>query len=749
MNLLDAEDMIKSLPDQALMQQAQMPTGEIPQFLVISEIKNRADMRKRYEAQLKEQPQGTVAEQVMREGIAGMMPQQGVTPQMGQQPPQGGPQMPPQGMPPQGGPQGMPPQGGPQGMPPQGMPPQGMPPQMPPQGGPQGMPPQMPPQGMPPQGMPPGMPPMGMAAGGIVRMDGGGFLDQYVTGAESGPMPGGSTIRDQIDRVLESGMSYPEILSFISEKFYSRPEALEYVQSKLGRLEPTMSDSMIPEAREMLDREPYESREARMPMLAGGSDIYKAPMVLRAADALGRFDSFKQGTDPERMAEPAASALARQVEEQYATPDLSQRLTADMLTGAEPVPSRVPESLPQAPQTPRSGGIRNLFGTGFGGADYSSPKPGVESADPISEMLALAQSVQTDASDPRRESKSLAGAGILSGSTPSEIAAQLYDYSRPTSGARGRPVEGSPSREELIYGTLGEDYSGFMPPVLAGPAARQKFIDEVVASGRLDDRFGTGFGGAKAGGKDVQGGSEAQAQSLSEIVVDRDRKDLSGILSKITSDGAGDTDDTLSLIDEMMADLRGRETQASPTLDLSDILARSDRMTKANILMQLGSGIAGGDVAKGIEKAGMAGVQGAQEAAKIEMAQRISQTKAGQEDIRRGEQRDLDIAKLGIQREQVATMDQRLKNELSKAERVSKGQLFNLVSDLVQEATGDMVTDDKLGTVDKLSAYFMQKYAPLLGIDLSKEDLALLGRTYGGAGGGAGVDPAQFDRTGS
>jgi len=44
------------------------------------------------------------------------------------------------------------------------------------------------------------------------------------------------------------------------------------------------------------------------------------------------------------------------------------------------------------------------------------------------------------------------------------------------------------------------------------------------------------------------------------------------------------------------------------------------------------------------------------------------------------------------------------------------------------------VTDDKLGTVDKLSAYFMQKYAPLLGIDLSEEDLALLGRTYGGAG---------------
>ena len=120
MNILDAEDMIKGLPDQTLMQQAQMPTGELPQFLVISEIQRRSDMRKRHEAQMQEQSQGTVKDQIMREGIAAMMPQQ----------------------------------------------PMGMPPQMMPQG--------MPPQGMPPQGMPTGMPPMGMAAGGIVRMQEGG-----------------------------------------------------------------------------------------------------------------------------------------------------------------------------------------------------------------------------------------------------------------------------------------------------------------------------------------------------------------------------------------------------------------------------------------------------------------------------------------------------------------------------------------------------------------------------------------------
>ena len=91
MNILDAEDLIKGLPDDALTQEAQAPSGQVPQFLVVSEIQRRTDMRKRYEND-QQQNQGTVAEQIVQEGIAGMMPQQ------------------PMGMPPQGMPQGMPPQ---------------------------------------------------------------------------------------------------------------------------------------------------------------------------------------------------------------------------------------------------------------------------------------------------------------------------------------------------------------------------------------------------------------------------------------------------------------------------------------------------------------------------------------------------------------------------------------------------------------------------------------------------------------
>jgi hypothetical protein len=90
MNILQMEDTIKGLPDETLMQEAQQPTGQVPQYLVISEVQRRSDMRKRYQQEGQEQPQGTVADQVIQEGIAGIAPP---PPEMGQAmnggPPQG------------------------------------------------------------------------------------------------------------------------------------------------------------------------------------------------------------------------------------------------------------------------------------------------------------------------------------------------------------------------------------------------------------------------------------------------------------------------------------------------------------------------------------------------------------------------------------------------------------------------------------------------------------------------------------
>lgn len=129
-NLIQLEDDVKGLPDQALQQLAKAPNPQVPQFLVISEIQRRSDMRKRFEARQQQQPQGTVAQQIVNpqpQGIASMMPQQGM---------------------PQGDPMPMP-QSGPMPQPPMGQPM-----------------PQAPTQ----QPMQQPMPPQGMAAGGVIRM---------------------------------------------------------------------------------------------------------------------------------------------------------------------------------------------------------------------------------------------------------------------------------------------------------------------------------------------------------------------------------------------------------------------------------------------------------------------------------------------------------------------------------------------------------------------------------------------------
>jgi hypothetical protein len=87
MNIIEQEDLIKGLPDQALFQQAQNPNSQVPQFLVVSEIQRRTDMRKRFEA-AEAQPQATVTDQILMEGLGATQPAP---------PPQGS--MPPAGMP--------------------------------------------------------------------------------------------------------------------------------------------------------------------------------------------------------------------------------------------------------------------------------------------------------------------------------------------------------------------------------------------------------------------------------------------------------------------------------------------------------------------------------------------------------------------------------------------------------------------------------------------------------------------------
>ena len=71
MDILQQEDIVKGLPDAVLQMELQMPSGRIPEFLVLSEVQRRADMRQRFAAQ-EPMPASTVKQQVMAQGLASM-----------------------------------------------------------------------------------------------------------------------------------------------------------------------------------------------------------------------------------------------------------------------------------------------------------------------------------------------------------------------------------------------------------------------------------------------------------------------------------------------------------------------------------------------------------------------------------------------------------------------------------------------------------------------------------------------------
>jgi hypothetical protein len=75
MNVLDVQDKLKSMSEQQLVQEMQMPSGSAPQFLVLSEISRRKRMRDTMMAEQQKGPQQTVAEEAI---AAAGVPQAGL-----------------------------------------------------------------------------------------------------------------------------------------------------------------------------------------------------------------------------------------------------------------------------------------------------------------------------------------------------------------------------------------------------------------------------------------------------------------------------------------------------------------------------------------------------------------------------------------------------------------------------------------------------------------------------------------------
>jgi len=425
MNILEIEDIIKGLPDQALVQEAQAPSGQMPQFLVVSEIQRRADMRKRFQNQQQEMPQGTIADQILQGGIAAMGNRQPIQ------------SMPPQGMPPQGMPP-MPPQGIPQGMPQQGMPMQQQPPMPPP---------------MSPPMSPPMMPPaQGMAAGGVVRMQKGELV----------PYTGG-TERPE----LRTGASYIYRDSIFNPEAYEPIDPVQRLQERKAALAPRDK-----QAKEIIAQDEQQRQERldaftrnllvdnrldsqiknRPDAVLGGLSVEFNPQ--NATDSQGSAMGL-QTTSPSKGGYASQTDGERLVENSIDQDPKDLAPIIGLALNAKTPEDKVAEDTMKRPQGPDYSAAKSILDE-LQAVDYSAFKP--DYAGLITEQERRAQKIRDDASkDASAQALIQLGAGLAAGDISKGLSAagqSVADIKRQAR-AEAREEEGLARKLQLAQDEAG------------------------------------------------------------------------------------------------------------------------------------------------------------------------------------------------------------------------------------------------------------------------------------------------------
>ena len=67
MNIIQIQDRLKGVDDNALIQYVENPNSEVPTYLALGELQRRKSMRDRYESQ--KEPTKTVSEQLVEESL--------------------------------------------------------------------------------------------------------------------------------------------------------------------------------------------------------------------------------------------------------------------------------------------------------------------------------------------------------------------------------------------------------------------------------------------------------------------------------------------------------------------------------------------------------------------------------------------------------------------------------------------------------------------------------------------------------
>ena len=668
MNILEQEDIIKGLPDQALMKEASAPSGQVPQFLVISEIKRRSDMRKRYEQE--QQPQGTVKDQIVMEaiGIAPMMPA-GMTPPA--QP------MGPAGPPPAGA---MPPPMG-------GMPPQGAPPMAPP----------MPQGGI--ASAPPAIPPMGMAQGGIVQMANGGSTSMPGAGALYGMQ------KEYIDPLLDkaqvlartAGISIEEAYeALVRQAQMNMPDYSMIAPAGMGEL-PSLEgvDRAVGDA--------IGSAYAQIPQYSSRDYLGE---IGSAAGEIARQSQLNRPNYS--MIAPAGMGEMPSIDVDLGMPTRDQRIAADRAR-VESIRSGLGDSVTSqdvddavagmvTERAPRSGGFGGIADALGGMFDFG-----------LSEKYAERYPERVSANERTKQ-------GIV----------DFFTRESPEMAAfRSRRESRDLPPEAMAYETNLESdlMSGLMSVLDQGGAA----------SGTLDDTTGI-----------------ARKEGVEATPVGNAITELSGYPSLDESNPyLEQVQETLDAAKKITGDIsvQGQsriQTQPAPAskapadpdmpaLDFSDLIAEGKQQALANAMIQLGAGVASGDVAKGLSAAGTAAMKGTADARALDMRRRLAEYQAGREDIRRGEEAERFERQMGLQerkvdigeeqfRQTLAQASEKLNADIAKAGRVSKGQLLTFVADIVQESLRNYVPKEGESMEEvaaALSDQLLRKYAGFMDVDVS------------------------------
>jgi hypothetical protein len=145
-----------------------------------------------------------------------------------------------------------------------------------------------------------------------------------------------------------------------------------------------------------------------------------------------------------------------------------------------------------------------------------------------------------------------------------------------------------------------------------------------------------------------------------------------------------------------------RSAPDMPALDFSDLIAESKQQALANAMIQLGAGVASGDISKGLAAAGTAAMEGTADARALDMKRRLAEYQAGREDIRRGDETSRYKEGMDLKREQFDTRLQfdmaKLDAEIDQSNEVTRRSLITSIPDLIREANDEITRLQQFGS---------------------------------------------------